>query len=72
MTGMYTSYVCKCGKQLVLLTEEIESMDKDRYLACSYCGSRHIKKQKVSDSVIECMQESAYRRRNGVIRQVRK
>lgn len=71
MQGMYTSYVCKCGKQLVLLTEEIESMSKDRYLACSYCGSRHIKKQKVSDSVIECMQESSYKRVRGAMTQTR-
>jgi DNA-directed RNA polymerase subunit RPC12/RpoP len=72
MSGMYTSYSCKgCKKQLVLLTEEIETMSKDRYLACSYCGSRHIEKQKVSDSVKECMSEHSYKRCNGAIKQRR-
>ncbi|MCB2310667.1 hypothetical protein LGL55_05960 [Clostridium tagluense] len=72
MLGMYTSYTCKgCGKQLVLITEEIESMSKGRYLACSYCNNRHIVKQKVGDSVKECMSEHSYRRCNGRIQQTR-
>ncbi|MBZ9633059.1 hypothetical protein [Clostridium sp. FP1] len=72
MLGMYTSYTCKsCGNQLVLITEEIESMSKDRYLACSYCGSKCIVKQRVGDSVKECMSEHSYKRCNGRIQQIR-
>ena len=72
MLSMYTSYKCKsCGKQLVLISEEVESMCKDRYLACSYCGSRRIDKQKASDSLKECMSEHSYRRCNGRVQQTR-
>ena len=72
MEGIYTSYVCtSCKRQLVLITEEIQSMAKGKYLACSYCGCRHIKKQSIGDSLKECMKESAYKRVHGAMRQVR-
>ena len=72
MLSMYTSYSCKsCGKQLVLLTEELESMSKDRYLACSYCGSRRIVKQKITDNLKECMSEHSYKRIDGRMQQTR-
>jgi len=72
MPSMYTSYGCiGCKRQLVLITEEVESMSKDKYLACPYCGCRHIKKQSANDSLKECMKESAYRRVHGSLRQVR-
>lgn len=72
MLSMYTSYVCTgCKRQLVLITEELESMSKDKYLACPYCGCRHIKKQSANDSLKECMNESSYRRVHGAVRQVR-
>lgn len=72
MSGIYTSYNCKrCKKQLVLITEEVESMSKDTYLACSYCGSRHIEKQKITDSLKECMSEHSYIRCNGRVQQRR-
>lgn len=63
MLGIYTSYNCKrCKNQLVLITEEIENMVKDKYLACPYCGCKHIEKQKITDSLKECMSEHTYRR----------
>ena len=72
MLSIYTSYKCNsCRKQLVLLTEEVESMSNDKYLACSYCGSRRIKKQKVNDSLKECMSEHSYLRINGRMQQTR-
>lgn len=70
MLSIYTSYsCCSCKKQLVLITEELESMGKDKYLACPYCGSRHIKKQKATDNLKECMNHSHYERNNGAITQ---
>ena len=72
MVSIYTSYGCPvCKRQLVLLTEEVNNMSKDKYLACPYCGCRHIKKQSANDSLKECMQESSYRRVHGSLRQVR-
>lgn len=72
MLSMYTSYSCAiCKKQLVLITEEVINMSKDKYLACPYCNSKHIKKQSTSDSLRECMQGSSYKRINGSMRQVR-
>ncbi|MGK0468182.1 hypothetical protein [Clostridium sp.] len=72
MVSIYTSYVCPgCKKQLVLLTEEVDNMCKDKYLACPYCGCRHIKKQSAGDNLKECMKESAYKRVHGSLRQVK-
>ncbi|MBZ9633178.1 hypothetical protein [Clostridium sp. FP1] len=72
MLGMYTSYTCKgCGKQLVLITEEIESMSKVRYLACAYCGNKRIVRQKATDNIKECMNEHSYKRCNGRVHQKR-
>jgi len=48
-----------------LLTEEIES--NKGYLACPYCGNRNVKKQRIADSLKECMQERSYKRKNGAI-----
>jgi DNA-directed RNA polymerase subunit RPC12/RpoP len=73
MINIYTSYSCKvCKREFVLLTEEIESMSKDRYIACPYCNSKHIKKQKIADNLKECMSERSYRRnRHGALEQRR-
>ncbi|MBX4266557.1 hypothetical protein [Clostridium estertheticum] len=72
MLGMYTSYKCKtCKLEFVLLSEDVAKMAKDRFLACPYCNSKRVTIDKATDSVRECMQESSYRRRNGVIKQIR-
>ena len=72
MLSIYTSYGCPvCKMQLVLLTEEVNNMSKDKYLACPYCGCRHIKKQSANDSLKECMSHSAYQRVKRAVRQVR-
>lgn len=72
MLNIYTSYVCvSCKNQLVLLTEELDNMSKDKYLACPYCGCRRIIKQKTNNSLKECMSHSAYQRVNRAVRQVR-
>ena len=72
MLSMYTSYECKlCKRQFVLLTEELDKMSKDKYLACPYCNCRHIRKQKADDSLRECMNHGTYKRIKGSVRQVR-
>ncbi|MBU3193482.1 hypothetical protein [Clostridium algidicarnis] len=66
MLSIYTSYSCyRCKKEFVLLTEEIEN--NKGYLACPYCGNRNVKKQRIADSLKECMQERSYKRKNGAI-----
>ncbi|ABS35067.1 hypothetical protein FDG46_17285 [Clostridium botulinum] len=71
MLSVYTSYICcNCKKEIVLLSENIEMFRG--YLVCPYCSSRKIKKQKITDSLKECMQEKAYKRVHGAIRQVTK
>lgn len=67
--SMYTSYICCiCKKEFVLLSEDVENIKG--YLVCPYCSSRKIKKQKITDNLKECMQEKAYKRINGAIRQL--
>ncbi|EQC1536937.1 hypothetical protein [Clostridium botulinum] len=71
MLSMYTSYICCiCKKEFVLLSEDVENIKG--YLVCPYCSSRKIKKQKITDNLKECMQEKAYKRVHGAIRQVTK
>lgn len=69
MLSIYTSYSCsKCSKEFVLLSEDVESLKG--YLVCPYCSSRNIRKQGIADNLKECMQEKAYKRVHGSIRQV--
>jgi len=70
MQSIYNSYECRtCRKEFVLLTEDVEQLAAGRYIACPYCNSQRIRKQKATDSLKECMSERAYRRVKGAIRQ---
>ena len=70
MLSIYSSYICcSCRKEFVLLTEDVQSMDRNRYLVCPYCSSQKIRKQHMADNLKECMQERSYKRVNGAIRQ---
>ena len=71
MLNIYSSFICRtCKKEFVLLSEEVAVQLKlNRYLVCPYCSSQKIKKQKVSDSLKECMSERSYVRIHGAIRQ---
>lgn len=72
MLNIYTSYECRiCRKEFVLLTEDTERLPVNRYITCPYCNSRHIRKQRATDNLRECMQERSYRRVHGSIRQVK-
>ena len=67
MQNIYTSYKCRCGREFVLLTEDIENLKG--YVVCPYCSSKNVKKENIADSLKECMQERSYRRVNGALRQ---
>jgi DNA-directed RNA polymerase subunit RPC12/RpoP len=70
MLSIYTSYKCRtCKKEFVLLSEDVDKMAKDRYLACPFCNSKRVEKEKATDSLKECMQERSYKRVGGAIRQ---
>ncbi|ACQ54967.1 hypothetical protein AGE29_06740 [Clostridium botulinum] len=69
MLGMYTGFLCySCRNEFILLSEELERTKG--YLACPYCTSRNVKKQKVTDNLKECMGHSSYKKIKGKIRQV--
>jgi DNA-directed RNA polymerase subunit RPC12/RpoP len=72
MLKIYTGYKCiSCRFEFVLLTEDVNKMAKDRYLVCPYCNSKKVIVENESDSLKECMKESAYKRVHGAMRQVR-
>lgn len=73
MLSMYTSFRCRsCKAEFVLLTEDVNKMAKNRYLVCPYCSSKRLNKEKITDSLKECMSERAYKKvKGGAYRQVR-
>ena len=70
----YKNFICKsCDKQVILLEDDINDNEiKKRYISCPYCGSKRIKLENTSDSIKDCMKESAYKRVHGALRQVRR
>lgn len=73
MNNVYTSYKCKsCGKEFILLSDEVQQMALGRYLACPYCNSQRIYKEKTTDDLKECMRGRSYiRNKHGAIEQRR-
>nr|WP_072904359.1 hypothetical protein [Hathewaya proteolytica] len=70
MLNIYTNLKCKCcKKELILITEELLSIDPDRYLVCPYCSNRNIVVQGSTDNLRECMGHSSYKKVHGAIRQ---
>lgn len=69
MLKIYTSYCCdKCIREFIILTEELQQ--HRGYLVCPYCSSKNIRKSKETDNLKECMQEDAFKRKHGALRQV--
>lgn len=67
---MYTNFECsKCRNEFILITEELNS--SKGYIVCPYCSSKNIRKTKETDNLKECMQEDAFKRKHGALRQVR-
>lgn len=50
---MYTSFKCKCKEEFVVLTERVIKAKGN--IACPYCLSKNIKREKEEDSLKECM-----------------
>ncbi|AAK79876.1 DNA-directed RNA polymerase subunit RPC12/RpoP [Clostridium acetobutylicum] len=72
MQSIYTSYKCStCSKEFVLLTEDVESIQKDRYIACPYCSSKRLVKGKVTDDLRECMKARVYKRVKGALKEIK-
>lgn len=70
MQSIYSSYECwTCRKEFVLLSEDVEQLALGRYVVCPYCNSKHVRKQKATDNLKECMKERSYKRVGGAIRQ---
>ena len=68
MEPTYISYICKCGKEFVLLNEDVKIQEKlNRYISCPFCNSRKVRKEKVADTVKECMRSRSYKRVKGAI-----
>ena len=63
MLSISTSFKCRsCKSEFTLITEDIEKMNKGRYLVCPYCNSRRLDKQKATDDLRECMMARSYKR----------
>lgn len=72
MLSMYKCFKCKsCGKEFILLAEDVEKLNTGKYIACSFCSSRRILDGKATDDLRDCMKHDSYRREHGYIRQVR-
>lgn len=72
MDGYYTSYNCKgCHKDTILITEEVnKTLASGKYVSCSHCGYKKIRKIKTIDDLRECMKHGSYKRTHGALRQV--
>ena len=67
---IYTNFECnKCKKEFILITDELKN--SNGYIVCPYCSSKNIRKGNETDNLKECMQENAFKRKNGALRQVR-
>lgn len=73
MEKMYTAYRCVgCNKTIILLTAEVENTIKQgRYISCSHCGCKKLRKSKTTDNLKECMDSSAYKRVKGALREIK-
>lgn len=71
--GMYTNYKCSvCNKENILITEEVSStLRAGKYISCSHCGCKNLKKGKVTDNLKECMNHGAWKKEHGATKQVR-
>jgi DNA-directed RNA polymerase subunit RPC12/RpoP len=67
--GIYKFFRCgKCKKDIILITEEVESTIKaGKYISCSHCGSKYLKDGAVIDDLRKVMNERSYKRHNGAI-----
>jgi DNA-directed RNA polymerase subunit RPC12/RpoP len=64
MKSIYRVYKCKsCKREMILLTEDVDRIiNNNRYLTCTYCSCKHLKKVKETDDLIECFRNDEKRR----------
>lgn len=69
---MYVAYRCKrCKVVFVIPTEYIRVMENQgRYIACPF-GHKVIEKEKKYDSLRECMDHGAWKRKKGSMKQIK-
>lgn len=72
MKEIYKIRICgKCGKTNILINDEVEdTIKKGNYISCSHCGSKKITKENEISDLRKCMDNNAYKRVKGKIRQV--
>lgn len=73
MESIYVVLVCaRCKKTIIVLKDDVEdTMNKNKYLACTHCGSKRVFKENETNDLRECMSHNSYKRVHGAIRQVR-
>ena len=72
MKEIYTIRICgKCRKTNILINDEVEDTIKNRnYISCSHCGSKKVFKENETSDLRKCMDNNAYKRVKGKVRQV--
>jgi len=74
MDKIYTAYKCKnsqCGKENILITEQVgNTLKQGKYISCSHCGCKSLKKENITDDLRKCMDHSTWKKVNGKTRQV--
>ena len=72
MKGIYAIRICRrCGKTSILINEEVEdTIKKGKYISCSHCGSKNTVEENCISDLRKCMDNNAYKRVKGKIRQV--
>lgn len=72
MKNVYKSFRCsKCRGSFVTMIDDYDKALKNgNYISCPYCGSKRLKKDKVTDDLRECMSARKYKRERGAIKEV--
>ena len=53
----------RCKKTIILISEEASStLAADKFLSCSHCGCKKLKKENATSDLRECMKHSSYKR----------
>ncbi len=72
MNEIYTIRICgKCGKSNILINDEVkDTIRRGKYISCSHCGSKRVFEENETSDLRKCMDNNAYKRVKGKIRQV--
>lgn len=72
MKEIYVIRICsRCRKTSILINDEVEdTIKKGKYISCSHCGHQKTVEEKDISDLRKCMDNNAYKRVKGKIRQV--